>query len=173
MITTQHVEEDLSKAYIQAVAARAGVNLAIKDRSHDYTVDGTFHQVSYRNHKRNESGFSIDFQLKACKNVIFDEDSIRYDLDVETHNYLVERSRKKHSTQLILLLLALHEDANQWMALTEEQLVLKKCCYWATLAGALSTNKETRRITISRQNLFTPEKLVALLEIIEQGDKLP
>jgi hypothetical protein len=37
MLTIQHTEEDLSRAYVQAIAAKAGVNLSMKDRSHDYT----------------------------------------------------------------------------------------------------------------------------------------
>ena len=45
MLTTQHIQEDLSRAYIQAVAAGAGVNLSLGAQVHDYGVDGTFHQV--------------------------------------------------------------------------------------------------------------------------------
>lgn len=40
MITPQHMEEDLSRAYVQAVAARAGVLLSMNGAAHDYGVDG-------------------------------------------------------------------------------------------------------------------------------------
>jgi hypothetical protein len=39
MITIQHTEEQLSRAYVTAVAGYAGINL-MAERSHDYGVDG-------------------------------------------------------------------------------------------------------------------------------------
>lgn len=172
MITTQHIEEDLSRAYIQAVVAKAGAILAI-DRGHDYAIDGTIRQVRYVNNKRKESGFHLDFQLKACKNVVITADEAKYDLDVDTYNYLVERHATKHTNKVLLILLALHDLEAEWLMLSEDQLVLKKCCYWISLAGALSNNKETRRVTIPRANLLTPEKLIELLNIVEEGGVLP
>jgi Domain of unknown function (DUF4365) len=172
MITTQHIEEDLSRAYLQAVVARAGAILAV-DRGHDYAIDGTIRQVRYVNKKRRESGFHLDFQLKACKNVVLSADEAKYDLDVDTYNYLVERHEIKHTNKVLLILLALPNSEAEWISLSEEQLVLKKCCYWISLAGALSNNKETRRVTIPRSNLLTPEKLVELLNIVEVGGALP
>ena len=71
MLTIQHIQEDLSRAYIQAVAAKAGVNLSLGTQAHDYGVDGTFHQVEaiprvdaegkpYM--RRRNSGFNLEFQ---------------------------------------------------------------------------------------------------------------
>lgn len=172
MITSQHIEEDLSRAYIQAVVAKAGAILAL-DRAHDYAIDGTVRQVRYVNGKRKESGFHLDFQLKSCKNVVLTADEARYDLDVDTYNYLVERHAAKYTNKVLLILLALHEAEAEWLSLSEEQLVVKKCCYWISLSGALSNNKETRRVTIPRANLLTPEKLNELLTIVEEGGVLP
>jgi len=76
-----HTEEDLCLACVQAIAAKARVNLSVKDRSHDYTIDGTFHQISYFNGHYHETGFSLDFQLKASINCIIDDTHLRYDLD--------------------------------------------------------------------------------------------
>ncbi len=172
MITTQHIEEDLSKAYIQAVAAKAGVNLGIRDRSHDYTVDGTFHQVQSINGDRAESGHGIDFQLKASKNVIVGSEDVRYDLDADTYNYLVRRSNRARTRSIILILLALHEVQDNWLALSEEELAIRKCCYWTRLSGAVTGNASTRRVQIPRSQQFTPATLVKLLEQVELGADL-
>ena len=123
MLTKQHIEEDLSRAYVQAVAAKAGVNLRINDRLHDYTIDGTFHQVSYTNGRRHESGFSLDFQLKATKNLIFAEASVKYDVEAETYNYMVKRTNTPGTIALILIILSLPENENNWLSLTNEELV--------------------------------------------------
>ncbi|MFI5344058.1 MAG: hypothetical protein ACHQUC_07550, partial [Chlamydiales bacterium] len=46
MLMDEHRKEDFSRAYILAVAAKAGVIVSINDRNHDYGIDGSFHQVS-------------------------------------------------------------------------------------------------------------------------------
>lgn len=172
MITTQHIEEDLSRAYIQAVAAKAGLNLALRDRSHDYGIDGTFHQVSYRNGKREESGFSLDFQLKSSINATIDDQHVSYDLDVKAFNSLVERAERKNTSPTILILLVLPKDQEDWIALSEDQLILKKCCYWTTITGATTPNKKSQCIKILRSNLLTPENVILLIQAIENGEPL-
>ena len=170
MLTIQHTEEDLSRAYVQAIAAKAGVNLSMKDRSHDYTIDGTFHQVSYFNGHYHETGFSLDFQLKASISCIIDDTHLRYDLDVETHNYLVDRAPRAATTQVILILMVLPEAESEWLSFSEEELVLRRCCYWLYLSGERSNNARTQRIEISRQNFLTPNILNEVLTALEKGE---
>jgi hypothetical protein len=43
VLTDQHIAESLSRAYVRAIAGRAGLNLAI--REYDYGVDGSFDEV--------------------------------------------------------------------------------------------------------------------------------
>lgn len=131
-----------------------------------------FRQVAVRGNKRRDVGFSVEFQLKASKNVIIDEHAIRYDLDVAAYNDLVARSGARYCTQAILILMALPEDARDWLTLSEEQLVLKRCCYWTTVTGDLTGNEQTRRITIARSRLLTPEAVTALLFAVANGDPL-
>lgn len=99
MITTQHIEEDLSKAYVMAIGAKAGYSIEM-DRPHDYTVDGTFHEIAIIENERSESGYSIDFQLKSCKNCVIEKDFIKYDFDAKTYNYFISRTYRKNSTLL-------------------------------------------------------------------------
>ncbi len=172
MITTQHIEEDLSRAYVQAIAAKAGLNLAIRDRAHDYGIDGTFHQVSYRDGRREESGFGLDFQLKASINAVVEPDCIQYDLDSKVYNSFSERAQKKYTSRVILILLVLPKDTEDWMTLSEEQLVLKRCCYWTTIDGVATLNAQSKRISIPRSNLLTPEKVMVLMQAVENGETL-
>lgn len=170
MLTMQHVEEDLSRAYIQAVAAKAGVNLDI-GRSHDYTVDGTFHHISYIRGQREESGLAIDFQLKASKNCIFGAGDIKYDFDADTYNYLGRRATTKHAAPIILLLLALHPDDTKWMEISEDELILRKCCYWIKLSSSVTSNEATKRITIPRSQQFDHLALRQMFDRIQStGD---
>lgn len=66
MITLQHTEEGLSMAYLEAVSARAGVNLA-PSRAFNSGFDGTFHQVGMFQKRRQESErFDARFPLRRA-----------------------------------------------------------------------------------------------------------
>jgi hypothetical protein len=81
LITLQHTEECLSLAYVHALTGNAGVSLAAH-RIHDYGIDGTFRSIKIVKNRRVESGFSVDFQLKATTDWEHKEDKVVYDLEV-------------------------------------------------------------------------------------------
>ena len=178
MLTTQHIQEDLSRAYIQAVAARAGVNLSLGAQAHDYGVDGVFHQVTIRTQtdgqgkprrRRLNSGFNLEFQCKASKDWHDEPDAIVYDLEVKAYNDLVQRSATRNATPLILILMCLPTDEADWLYLTEHQLLLRKCCYWHRLTGYETDNQESKRIRIPKVQMLDPMAVTTLLTQVEQG----
>jgi Domain of unknown function (DUF4365) len=133
VLTDQHIAESLSRAYVRAIAGRAGLNLAI--REYDYGVDGSFDEVVIRQHRRVESGFSLSFQLKASTQWQLDPNDVIYDLEAKTYNDLVLRRSIKTAIPCILLLLALPADSEQWLICEASQLRLQGTCYWAYLSG--------------------------------------
>lgn len=167
MLTEQHIAEDLSRAYVQAVAAKAGVNFST--RVHDYEVDGTFHPIRIVNSRRVEAGFPLDFQLKASKNWTINEEHIVYDLEVKTYNDLILRRSTSGATPCILILLCLPENSREWLEISEEQLLLRRCCYWHYLVGNLTENIETIRVRIPSAQRLTSESLLSLLQQVKEG----
>ena len=168
MLTDQHIAEALSRAYVRAIAGRAGLNLAI--REYDYGVDGSFDEVVVRQNRRVESGFSLSFQLKASTLWQLDSIHITYDLEVKTHNDLILRRSIKTATPCILLLLALPADSTQWLICEESELRLQGTCYWEYLSGNPSENRSSVRIRIPRSQRLTPESLLALMQNVKTGD---
>lgn len=167
MLTDQHIAEDLSRAYVQAIAAKAGVNFST--RVHDYGVDGTFHPIRIVNSRRVEAGFPLDFQLKASKNWTMNEEHIGYDLEVKTYNDLILRRNTSGATPCILILLCLPGDPQEWLEISEEQLLLRRCCYWHYLVGDLTENTETIRVRIPDAQRLTSESLLSLLQQVKEG----
>jgi hypothetical protein len=170
MLTDQHIEEGLSRAYVRAIASRAGVNIG--GLEFDYGMDGTFRTIYVINRRRVTGGFSIDFQLKASTRWILDDIHIRYDLEAKTYNDLVTRSNIPRAAPLILVLLCLPVNPEQWLENNEEQLVLRKCCYWTRLVGTQTNNTESHRIRIPRDQLLTSESLTSMLRLVENGVSL-
>ena len=178
MLTTQHIQEDLSRAYIQAVSARAGVNLSLGTLAHDYGVDGTFHQVTIRAYvdkagdkrqRRLNSGFNLEFQCKASTDWFEEPDAIVYDLEAKTYNDLVQRAATQNATPLVLILMCLPPDESEWFLLTEDHLFLRKCCYWHQLTGSETENTNQKRIRIPKAQLLDPASVADLLKRVERG----
>ena len=64
MLTRNHRMEALSRAYVQAIAARCGL-VCSTTREYDYGIDLTLHLVQRRERQYAEAGFRLDIQLKA------------------------------------------------------------------------------------------------------------
>ena len=162
MITEQHIQEGLSRSYIQAVAGIAGVNI-LTYREFDYGFDGTFRKVSFRGSRRVENSFPLDFQLKCTMKWRVDGDSIVYDLESKTYNDLV--SRHPNGTGAILILLCLPESSSDWVQVSEDYLKVQRCCYYDRLSGdPVENEKSSKRIWIPRKNILTGNAVRAVLD---------
>jgi hypothetical protein len=168
MLTEEHTKEDLSRAYVLAVAAKASVIVNLNNRSHDYGIDGSFHKVSNLKGRRVESGVTIDFQLKATSRDIIREDYVSITMDASTNNCLAKRYGQPGCNSVILIVLCLPSDSMEWLQLSEDELILRKCCYWSKIS-AFTSNLSTCIIEIPRSQMFTPEVLESLLERISIG----
>lgn len=159
-ITAQHTEESLSLAHLHALAGMAGLNINVK-RTFDYGVDGSLYPVVKRGGRYVESGFPLDFQLKATINWEQDADDIVYDLKAENYNDIV--SRTEAETTQILILLCLPKSQDQWHSTSTTQTTLRHCCYWHVPEGEPTENSSTKRIRVPVANLLTSTVLEALM----------
>lgn len=170
MITEEHTKESLCLAYVEAVAAKAGVNLAIRQR--DYGIDGTFRPVQIVNRRRIESGFPLDYQLKSTINFQLLGDMVKYDLEAKTFNDLVQRHQTTGAIPMVLILLCLPQDPSEWLSMDEQKMELRYCCYWKMVCGTETTNTCSVRIEIPRQQRFDPSSLASLLHLCEEGTEI-
>jgi Domain of unknown function (DUF4365) len=168
VLTEQHIIESLSRAYVRALAGKAGLNLSV--REYDYGVDGNFDEITIRDKRRVESGFSLSFQLKASTLWQRDDNTVIYDLEAKTYNDLVLRRNFRMAVPCILILFALPPDSSQWLIYNEEEMRLRGSCYWDYLSGAPTENRQSVRIRIPRQQRLTSESLLDLIEKVKTGE---
>jgi hypothetical protein len=167
VLTPAHRQEALSRAYIHAVAARCGMSCAFRD--FDYGIDVTLRHIKDREGRHVESGYGLDIQAKSTTRAAVGETDVAYDMEVKAYEDLrdpeVEFPR-------ILVLLVLPEDEVEWLGLTEEHLLLRRCAYWLNLHGAAPTdNKNTVRVFVPRANVFSPEALGQIVERIKRREQ--
>jgi hypothetical protein len=83
MIPREHRQEDLSCAYISAVAAKAGYNCG-RPGGRDYGVDLEISSIEEIGGIRDPS-YYLHVQAKATQNFTISEHDIKYDLDVKAY----------------------------------------------------------------------------------------
>ncbi len=168
MLTRNHRQEALTRAYILTIAARAGFSSSVRD--FDYGIDVTLHDLRRRGRRYAESGFKLDLQAKSISAAEVLDGPILYDLDVKNYDDL----RNPHvGCPRILVVLLLPDDETHWTEQTEEHLVLRRAAYWMSLKGReASTNNRSVRLTIPRENLLTIVALQALMERVRRRQPL-
>jgi hypothetical protein len=168
MITTAHRMESLSRAYLQAVAAQAG--LTFSTRVYDYGTDVTLSEVREINGIYAETGFLIDVQLRSSTLAGVREEAVVYDLDVRTYDYL---RRPDAMTPRILVLLVLPADEADWVHQSEASLELRRCAYWVSLRGDPETaNTSSVRVAIPRANVFGVRTGGAMFARLHRGERI-
>jgi hypothetical protein len=75
--------------------------------------------------------------------------------------------------QLILVVVLVPDEVEQWLEQSEDELCLKYSGYWLSLQGRpSSTNEQSVTVQIPRQNLFTVQALKSIMERLSQGEAL-
>jgi len=168
MMTEEHIKEAISLKYIELIAAFNGFKTSTSYP--DYGTDLDIKEVDFRmenDHKRYlETGRELKFQLKATteNSIIVEDDLIKYDLKASTYNDLLSRKRSKNP--LILILFILPNGKENWLNISDYELIAKKCAYWFFPEDTelLTTNTGKKRILISKNNFVSNETLNNLFE---------
>lgn len=166
MLPTQTIEELISVSYVSAVIARSGFspNAIAKD----YGVDLEVRRIGIHGTKRIDLGVLLDLQLKASINWSADETHITFDLDSDAYNRLIFR-RENSTTPCALVLCCLPKDEASWINVCEDELTIKKCCYYHFIEGSETQNSSSKRIRIPRSQLLTPQSLNNLKQKLYDG----
>ena len=147
-MTENDIKEDISRSFLEIIANRKGFYNLTSRR--DYGVDIRYTKATKTLRGRYlEQPLSFAIQLKATteKWVTVLESYVKFALEAKTYNDLVERA---YTCQpLVLVLFILPEDTNEWVNLTSNELVVKKCAYWFAVDKGTLDTENTDKITIS------------------------
>ena len=143
------VQEQLSLSYVRSVVFRAGLRLSTPEVD-DHGIDGTVVNPERRGINR------VDFQLKATTRYGIGDTAISYDLRVENYNRLV----LDDDVPRVLILFIMPDDADEWLAQSEDELCLRRCAYWISLMGQpISRNSSTVRVSVPLSNVLDQDGL--------------
>lgn len=166
MLPVQTIEELISESYVSAIVARSG--FVPNSISKDFGIDLEVRNITSYGNKRIDMGAFLSLQLKASVNWSLEDDYVVYDMEADAFNRLVFR-RGQSALPCALVLCCLPYDKSLWMAACEDELTIKKCCYYYFVEGPESPNSSSKRIRIPRDQLLTPESLLGLKEKLLVG----
>jgi hypothetical protein len=164
MLTTPNIMAELSYAYLHAVASRAGFSCEYRNRHLDGAgVDATISEDGRRLAEDSVlTSFSVDIQLKATHQELTEQGG-RFSFSLPVGQYDKLRREDVASPRLLVILrLPVHEQ--EWLQISPEALVAKRCAYWVSLRGAAtSSNTTSQTIYVPSENLLSPQGLTALM----------
>lgn len=163
-MTLNDLKSDFSHAYVRAVAHAAGYFVQEANRTFD--GDGVDLTLLSRSPAGTVRSPRLDLQLKATATPIA-EDPFPFDVDVKNYDEL-------RSVQLqvprVLVVVSVPDTIAEWVAATEDELILRRCGYWKSLRGEEATaNKATVRIHINRSACFHVDQVKKIMDRIRDG----
>lgn len=168
MLSENDIKEELSYAYVHAVASHAGFSCerVFKDRD---SIDVTIRAKGMLADDSAIASPALDLQLKATCEPRIEEEKIVFDLKMKNYNEL----RQATLTPRLLVVMALPASKERWVSFEPEQLISRRCCYWHSLIEEPdSDNLTRRRIKISQSQVFSPEQLRDLLIKVSRYEEI-
>jgi hypothetical protein len=151
-------KDHFSRAIVRAVAATAGIKATIPE------LDEDSEDITFKAPDTEESpGAMLSAQLKCSQNVTATGGQISYDLPVKNYNDLRWPSEEMYVPR-ILIVVHVPSDPQEWMESGSEEITLRRCAYWVSLAGwDPISNTSTVAIKIPIEQVFDADALRAHL----------
>lgn len=162
------IKEDISISYISALCAYAGIAYEI-NRHDDDSTDGTLKKrIILGGNRKFDAELRIQLKCTSSLTQYTDKgDCITYKLKVKNYNDLCVPA----TTPIILGLLVLPEEENEWIKWSSEELLIRGCMYWAEFSSeSESQNSGTVSVKINKNNVINSETLHEMLEKIAKEE---
>jgi hypothetical protein len=168
-VTPNQQREELSKAYVAAVAARCGFKLGTWSQDDD-CLDVTIGAAGVLG-GGTLAGPKLDIQLKASSDPgHVHPEHVSWSLSRQHYDIL----RGKTCSPRILVVLVLPTDEDEWVHHSADSLILRRCAYWESLHGRepIDGLEESTTIHIPKTNVFSPSTLQRLMEKVSREEAL-
>lgn len=151
-------KDHFSRAIVRAIAATAGVTATVPEHDQD-SLDMTYAAPD----TSTTPGAKLDAQLKCSHNIQAQGDHFSFPLPVKNYDDLRWPPGSRYVPR-ILIVVHVPSDPTEWLVSDPEQMTLRRCAYWVSLAGAVETdNTSTVSVSIPIEQVFDPAALTAQL----------
>jgi hypothetical protein len=167
-VTENEQKQQLSVAYVHAIAARAGYTSQVQSVDED-SVDVVIGARGYLDQQAVLRSPRIEVQLKAITSARLDRDHLAFRLPVKNYREL----RDKTMIPRLLVVLLLPRQAAKWLETSEECMISRRCADWLSLLGLPETaNTRSVSLRLPRAQQFTVDALRGLMERVSREEPL-
>lgn len=163
MMDLSQQKEQFSFAYVRAVAAATGFGVSepsVDDDSIDLMIASRSTSGTVKRPR-------LELQVKCTEGGLLINESFNYPLKIKNYDDLRDPDVL---VPRVLVVVRVPAEVDQWTEPSDEQLILRRCGYWASLRGMDATkNGTTVSISLLRTNRFAVQELRAMMQRIEQG----
>ncbi len=161
-------KEDLSLSYLNAVCAYKGI--AVELQRHDEDSIDVIIKKTIKRISGNDFVTLLNVQLKATSQILVENsDGFSYPIPIKNYNDL----RKDSAVPMMLCVLRLPYNEEEWLTHSVNELILRNCMYWCDLTKLPDSNNTANvSIHIPWENTFTPEKALDLMQRIAETGSL-
>jgi hypothetical protein len=160
MLSDNDVKEELSYAYMHAIASRAGFSCESVRKDRD-SVDLHLCARGQLDPSSRLSSVHLAVQLKA--HVLEPLPDEAFDFRLKRKNYDDLRAPSAMVPK-ILVIFTMPRDPARWVTLSEDELVIRRCAYWCSLLGLPeSQNEQYQGVRVERKNILDGPTLRGLM----------
>ncbi|MDR2762057.1 MAG: DUF4365 domain-containing protein [Planctomycetaceae bacterium] len=164
------IQKNLSYSYLHAIVSRLGGSC--EPTTQDADNEGIDAHLIFQDNfspKQIINRVQIDVQLKSTRqNLKIKNNKIIYSLPESQYNRYILPA----TVQLVFILFCVPSKLSDWVSLSDDELILRKCAYWTSLNNAPYCDKKTATIQIPTKNLITDKSLFTIVKIISEGGKI-
>jgi Domain of unknown function (DUF4365) len=167
-VTVNEQKQQLSVAYVHAVAARAGYTCQVQTVDLD-SVDVKIGAVGYVHDQAVFRSPEIAVQLKATSTLRMGKNYLTFPLKRKNYDEL----RALNLIPRLVVVLVLPKDPQEWIETNEECMISRRCAYWASLLGMPETsNTRSVSVHLPRSQRFDVEQLQRLMQRVSRQEPL-
>lgn len=159
-------KEQFSIAYVNAMAAQAGLNnghCAVDDDSVDLMLLGKGFDGKIRNPQ-------LQLQLKCTSQQLVKDEVIKFPLSVKNYNDL---RGENVVCPRYLVVLVVPENVADWSEQRSNELILRNSCYWMSIRNMPETcNVSSVTVEVPLKQQLTKEILLELMAHASKGEAL-
>jgi hypothetical protein len=163
-VTENEQKQQLSVAYVHAVAARAGYTCQVQIVDDD-SVDVVIGAAGYVHDEAVLGSPRVEVQLKATSALRTGPRFLTFPLKPKNYHEL----RRRTVVPRVLVVLVLPKSSGEWLEITEECMISRRCAYWVSLLEMPeSANVRSVSVKLPRSQRFDVEQLQGMMERISR-----
>lgn len=166
-MTPEQQKEEISKAYLHAVAARKRFKVgvwSVDDGCLDVSIgaEGSLGGGKYESPR-------VDVQLKCTSRAsVVKKGFLSWSLERKHHDKLIASKVVPH----LLVVLVLPPDEKEWLDHSVDRLILRRCAYWVKTTGLPPLTGPTGTVRLPVSQVFSPDQLEDILTTISRTGTL-